>query len=122
MTIHEASERYNIPLAVLQEYERWGLYDDGDRQRGARQYDEKDLERLSLIMTLRTIGFEGPQVEAYMQLREQEGTEGRRLRMLEEKRWSLLDDIHCRENRLQQLDGLRHCLRKQLEAMGIASR
>lgn len=37
-------------------------------------------------MTLRTIGFEGPQVEAYMQLREQEGTEGRRLRMLEEKR------------------------------------
>ena len=112
MTIHEASERYNIPLSVLQEYERWGLYDAGDRQKGARQYDEKDLERLSLIMTLRTIGFEGPQVEAYMQLREQEGTEGRRLRMLEEQRWSLLDDIHCREN----------CLRKQLEAMGIASR
>ena len=77
MTIHEASERYNIPLSVLQEYERWGLYDAGDRQKGARQYDEKDLERLSLIMTLRTIGFEGPQVEAYMQLREQEGTEGR---------------------------------------------
>ena len=25
MTIHEASERYNIPLDVLHEYERWGL-------------------------------------------------------------------------------------------------
>ena len=34
MTIHEASERYNIPLSVLQEYERWGLYDAGDRQKG----------------------------------------------------------------------------------------
>ena len=86
MTIHEASERYNIPLSVLQEYERWGLYDAGDRQRGARQYDEKDLERRNLHRCL------------------------------------CADDIHCRENRLQQLDSLRHCLRKQLEAMGIAIR
>lgn len=25
MTIHEASERYRIPIALLKEYESWGL-------------------------------------------------------------------------------------------------
>lgn len=25
MTIYEASERYNIPLEILREYESWGL-------------------------------------------------------------------------------------------------
>ena len=25
MTIHEASERYNIPIEILREYESWGL-------------------------------------------------------------------------------------------------
>ena len=25
MTVHEASERYHIPLEILREYERWGL-------------------------------------------------------------------------------------------------
>ena len=25
MTIHEASERYEIPLKILREYESWGL-------------------------------------------------------------------------------------------------
>ena len=26
MTIQEASERYQIPMHILREYERWGLY------------------------------------------------------------------------------------------------
>lgn len=27
MTIHEASERYSIPIPILREYESWGLCD-----------------------------------------------------------------------------------------------
>ena len=30
MTILEASERYQIPLEILREYERWGLCQAGD--------------------------------------------------------------------------------------------
>ena len=42
MTIHEASERYNIPLDVLHEYERWGLCGAVKKVMGAWQYDDTD--------------------------------------------------------------------------------
>ena len=41
MTREEAVRRYQIPLAVLREYEAWGM------QQCKTQYDNRDLERLS---------------------------------------------------------------------------
>lgn len=58
MTIHEASERYNIPLEILRDYESWGLCGAVKEVMGSWQYDDTDLERLSLIMTLHDAGFE----------------------------------------------------------------
>ena len=58
MTINEASERYNIPIEVLKEYESWGLCDEGRRVMGVWQYDALDIQRLSMIMTLHDIGFD----------------------------------------------------------------
>ena len=58
MTIDEASERYQIPIEVLKEYESWGLCGAVRKVVGAWQYDEEDLKRLSLIMTLHDVGFE----------------------------------------------------------------
>ena len=55
MTIHEASERYNIPLEILREYESWGLCGAVKQVMGSWQYDDTDLERLSLIMKLNPI-------------------------------------------------------------------
>jgi hypothetical protein len=57
MTIDEASTCYNIPLAILHEYESWGLFDAVKKVVGAWQYDDQDIERLSVIMTLHDIGF-----------------------------------------------------------------
>ena len=51
MTIHEASERYNIPLDVLHEYERWGLCGAVKKGMWAWKYDDTDLERLIMIIT-----------------------------------------------------------------------
>ena len=68
MTIDEASKRYNIPLNILHEYERWGLCNAVKKVMGAWQYDDTDLERLSLIMTLHDIGFESSEIEIYMKL------------------------------------------------------
>ena len=114
MTIHEASERYNIPLEILREYESWGLCGTVKTVMGAWQYDDTDVERLSTIMTLHDIGFTSQEVETYMRLLlEQEGTDRARLRMLDEKRRAALDDIHFREKQLERLDYLRHELRKR---------
>lgn len=63
MTIKEASERYNIPMEILREYESWGLCGAVKKVMGSRQYDDTDLERLSLIMTLHDVGFATPEVK-----------------------------------------------------------
>ena len=112
MTIWEASERYQIPMHILREYESWGLCGAVKKVMGAWQYDDTDLERLSLIMTLHDIGFTREEVEVYMRLLlEQTRTEGQRLRMLEAQRAAALDEIHFRERQLQRLDYLRHEIR-----------
>ena len=114
MTQQEASEHYNIPVTILQEYERWGLCGVVKKVMGAWQYDDEDLERLSIIMTLHDIGFTAEEVETYMRLLlEQPDSDRQRLRMMEEKRKATLDEIHFRERQLQRLDYLRHEIQKE---------
>ena len=104
MTIDEASKRYNIPLNI-----RWGLCNAVKKVMGAWQYDDTDLERLSLIMTLHDIGFESFEIETYMKLLlEKENSEDQRLKILEDKRRNILDDIHLKEKQLNYLDYLRY--------------
>ena len=78
MTIQEASERYQIPLNILREYESWGLCGAVKKVMGAWQYDDTDLERLSVILTLHDIGFTGEEVETYMRLLLDSGDSGAR--------------------------------------------
>ena len=114
MTINEASKRYQIPLEILKEYERWGLCGAVKKVMGAWQYDDTDLERLSLIMSLHDMGFDIGEIETYMKLLlEQEDTEEQRLKMLNQKRSCTLDEIHLRERQLQRLDYLRYHIRKK---------
>lgn len=60
MTIQEVSERCNIPMDILKEY------------------DDTDLERLNLIISLYNMGFEIPEVKSYIKLLGQKGTETQR--------------------------------------------
>ncbi|MGI6028317.1 MAG: MerR family transcriptional regulator [Candidatus Heteroscillospira sp.] len=113
MTIHEASEKYKIPIEILQEYERWGLCASVKKLMGSWHYDDRDLEHLSLIMTLHDIGFTSEDVETYMRLLlEGAGTEVKRLQMLNQKRSQTLDEIHFKEKQMDNLDYLRHKIRK----------
>ena len=108
MTIHEASERYQIPMEILKEYEAWGLCGTVKKVMGAWQYDDQDLERLSMIMTLHDSGFSNEEVEEYMRLLlEKENTEKQRMDMLNRRRGTALDEIHLREKQLERLDYLR---------------
>lgn len=112
MTKGEASEKYNIPIEVLKEYESWGLCSEVKKVMGAWQYDDQDLERLGMIMTLHDIGFGNEEVETYMRLLlEGKTTENERLRMLNELRSNALDEIHFKEKQLERMDYLRHKIR-----------
>ena len=111
MTIDEASERYQIPAEILREYEGWGLC---GADSVSWQCEKQDLERLSLIMVLHDVGFRKDEVEEYMRLvLEGETTRERRMRMLEERRVEALDEIHRREQKLEQLDYLRFRMQKE---------
>lgn len=112
MTKGKASEKYNIPIEVLKEYESWGLCGEVKKVMGVWQYDDQDLERLSMIMTLHDIGFSNEEVETYMRLLlEGKSTENERLRMLNELRSNALDEIHFKEKQLERMDYLRHKIR-----------
>ena len=52
MTKEEASRQYQIPVSVLDEYERWGLYGAVKKVMGNWQYDDTDIERLGIVMSL----------------------------------------------------------------------
>lgn len=113
MTINEASEKYNIPIEVLKEYESWGLCDEVKKVMGVWQYDDQDLERLGMIMTLHDIGFSNEEVETYMRLfLDGKATESERMRMLNNLRNNALDEIHFKEKQLERMDYLRHKIRK----------
>ena len=109
MTITEASEHYNIPIEILKTYESWGLCDEVEKIMGDWQYDDQDLERLSLIMTLHDVGFAPADIEAFMRLAMQgKDTEAARMRMLNQHRSEALDEIHFREKQLERMDYLRY--------------
>ena len=109
MTKQEASEQYNIPMKILDEYEAWGLCSEVKKVMGVWQYDDSDLERLSTIMTLHDVGFTNQEVEAYMRLLLMESnTETQRMEMIRQKRKNTLDEIHFKEIQITRLDYLRH--------------
>lgn len=113
MTIYEASEKYNIPIKILQEYESWGLCGEVKKVMGSWRYDDSDIERLSTIMTLHDIGFTNEEIEKYMRLLlKGEDTEQERMKMLNTKRDNTLDEIHFKEKQLDRLDYLRFEMKK----------
>lgn len=116
MTINEASERYKIPIKILREYESWGLCGEVKKVMGSWHYDERDIERLSTIMTLHDIGFTNVEVKKYMQLLlKGKSTEKERLKMLGKKRNGTLDEIHFKEKQLDRLDYLRFEIQKAVK-------
>ena len=117
MTIHEASELYSIPIEILKEYESWGLCGEVKKVMGAWQYDEEDIKRLSMIMTLHDLGFDNEEVSLYMQLMLQgESTKAERMRMIAKKRDNTLDEIHFKQKQLDRLDYLKFNMQRARKA------
>lgn len=113
MTMKEASERYKIPIKILKEYEKWELCGAVKKIMGAWQYDDQDIERLSMIMTLHDMGFSNSEVETYMRLTlEGNHTEPERMEMLNRRRWKTLDEIHFKEKQIAHMDYLRYEMQK----------
>lgn len=114
MTIEEVSEHYNMPMEVLKMYERWNLCGEVKKVIQAWKYDDTDLERLGLIMSLHNLGFSNEEIEKYMcfELKGDE-TKRERVELIKKKRTELLDGIHENENRVRELDFMKYELEKE---------
>jgi len=113
MTKKEVSERYRIPIGILDEYHSLGLCDAVRMAMDDWQYDDQDLERLSMIMALHDMEFSKDEVESYMRmLIKGPATEKERMKMLDEHRKKALEEIHLKERQLERMDYLRHEIRK----------
>lgn len=108
MTIKEASERYCIPIKILKEYESMELCGTVKRVMGVWQYDDQDIERLSMIMTLHDIGFSKGDIDEYMRLLISGKNDDECISMLNKRRRITLDKIHVMEKQIDNIDYLRH--------------
>ena len=112
MTGEEVSRRYNIPPKILQEYRSWGLCGAVQLTIEDWQYDDRDLERLGMIMALHDMGFSAKEVENYVKLMLAGAcTKVQRMQILSERRSKTLDEIHLRERQLERMDYLRNEIR-----------
>lgn len=113
MTMEEASEQYQIPLKILKEYQSMGLCSEVKEVMGVWQYDETDIERLGMIMTLYDIGFTKDEIQTYMKLLLKDfDTSNQRKMMLRNKRSTTLDEIHFKEVQLIKIDYLTNEINK----------
>ena len=111
MTIEEASKKYCIPIKILKEYESMELCGTVKRVMGVWQYDDTDIERLSMIMTLHDIGFSKEDIDEYMQLLLSGQNNEECIKMLEQKRKGVLSKIHVLEKQIDNIDYLRNEMR-----------
>ena len=111
MTIEEASKKYCIPIKILKEYESMELCGTVKRVMGVWQYDDTDIERLSMIMTLHDIGFSKEDIDEYMQLLLSGQNNEECIKMLEQKRKGVLNKIHVLEKQIDNIDYLRNEMR-----------
>lgn len=108
MTIEEASEKYCIPIKILKEYESMELCKTVKRVMGEWRYDDEDIKRLSMIMTLYETDFSKEDIDEYMQLILSGENDEECLKILSQKRKKALDKIHILEKQISNLDYLKN--------------
>ena len=107
MNIKEVSEKFNINLVELENYGNIGLFDDIKIVNGIGEYEDRDIEKLSKIVTLKKVGLELEEILRYMKLVEQgDFSKDERVRILNRKRQLILEDIHNKQKSIDCLDWL----------------
>ena len=110
MTLFEISEKYNSPPEIIKEYEHRFLCGKYENTAGPHEYSDEDIENLSIIITLRDIGFSAEETDRYMRTKLSGKKDNSLFCLLCEKRNSLLCQIHSMEDKLQRLDYLKYKL------------
>lgn len=102
MTLKEASERFHISIDKLKGYEDNGFLEHAVLEDGSFDYSEKELCRVGVICSLLKSGMEAEDLKKYLHGEDKE----EQIRILRKQRCELLDNIHERQQVLDEIDYL----------------
>lgn len=113
MTLQEAAIRFQINIEKLDFYERNGLLECRQFINGVPDYTEEELRRVGLIHSLLKAGFDIDSLKKYFSLPAHDGADKKeKVRLLRKQRFQLLDEIHDKQQSLDELDYMIEKLRK----------
>lgn len=105
MTLNEASERFHISIEKLKSYEENGLLEHQTLADGTFDYTETELRRIGLIHSLLKSGMNMEVLKKYLRLlNDKTASKEDQIRILRKQRCRLLDDIHDKQQALDELD------------------
>lgn len=105
MTLNEASRRFHISMEKLKSYEENDLLEHQTLADGTFDYTETELRRVGLIHSLLKSGMNMDSLKRYLQLlNDKTGNKEEQIRILRKQRCKLLDDIHDKQQTLDEID------------------
>ena len=117
MTLTEAGIHFSISIENLKFYEENGLLKCSCSKNGIPDYTEEDLGNVGLIQFLLKAGFDMDTLKQYFSLSAGSsagtGNKSERIRLLRGQRYRLLDEIHKKQQSLDELDYMIEKIRKE---------
>lgn len=114
MTLEEASERFRIGIEKLNDYAENGLIVHEALVNAVPDYTEDELRKVGVIHALLTAGMDVNTLRKYLQLRRQKGqSKDEQIRLLRKQRCELLEEIHSKQQCLDELDYMIDATRKE---------
>ena len=105
MTLGEASERFCISIEKLNYYEEKGLIRHEKLVDGVPDYTEDEFHKAGIIHALLEAGMDADAVGKYLGLlRKKTESREEQIRILRKQRYRLLEEIHCKQQSLDELD------------------
>lgn len=121
MTLQEASSRFHIEMEALRLYVENGLLIGRETDNGEMDYREADLQRAAQLRFLLTAGMEPDAVKQLVALMDAKTDTGaEQIRLLRKCRYRLLDEIHEKQQFLDQVDYLIREIRDRKTKGGLS--
>ena len=118
MKINEMSEKFNISLTKLRYYEKIGLIDKVKRVNNIREYEEKDIERLKMVLSLKNSGLSIKEILSYVKLDEEKDKTDEKIDIFMDRRDKIMNKINELQGNLKSIDCLIYELDNQIRYAG----
>ena len=122
MTIQEASRRFHIKMETLQFYLENGLLEGTKTEDGTFDFKEEDLQRAVQFHFLLKSGMDIETLQRLVHLMEKQmDTTSEQVKLLRKCRYQLLEEIHGKQQCLDQLDYFIHEIKEKRTKKEVSS-